>query len=344
MSRAYYNENDPYCAQWLKNLIAEGLIAPGDVDDRSIKEVSPSDLEGYTQCHFFAGIGIWSAALRQANWSDNKPVWTASCPCQPFSQSGKRKGKNDERHLWPTLNKLIKNRKPEIIFGEQVSSRDGLAWFDTVQADVKKAGYSSAGVDLSGAGIGAPHIRQRLYWVAYASSEGLSQREEFTGISGKANDANSRKTTESSRGLGNTHCEPIQWQSGEISRAQEELYCQRFENGNECYGYSNASENGLRMGNADSYRFETRNKTTTLIGHRNSINSTGWNDVQWINFSDGKTRPIKPGIKPVVNGNPGRVGQVRAYGNAIILPLASKFIEYTNEFLSSETQQAMFGG
>lgn len=57
MSRAYYNEIDPYAAQWLRKLITEGLIADGDVDERSIEDVAPSDLDGYTQCHFFAGLG-----------------------------------------------------------------------------------------------------------------------------------------------------------------------------------------------------------------------------------------------------------------------------------------------
>jgi len=80
---AYYNENDPYAAQWLRNLIEAGEIAPGYVDDRSIVDVRPDELDGYTQCHFFAGIGVWSYALRRAGWSDDAPVWTGSCPCFP---------------------------------------------------------------------------------------------------------------------------------------------------------------------------------------------------------------------------------------------------------------------
>ena len=89
---AYYNEIDPYAAQWLRNLISSGHIAAGDVDERSIVEVRPDDLRGYTQCHFFAGIGVLSHALRLAGWSDDRPVlvWTASLPCQPFSAAGKQ--------------------------------------------------------------------------------------------------------------------------------------------------------------------------------------------------------------------------------------------------------------
>ncbi len=55
--RAYYNENNPKAAAWLRELIKEGLIADGDVDERSIEDVIPKELEGYRQCHFFAGIG-----------------------------------------------------------------------------------------------------------------------------------------------------------------------------------------------------------------------------------------------------------------------------------------------
>jgi DNA (cytosine-5)-methyltransferase 1 len=159
---AYYNEIEPYAVQWLRNLIDAGLIAKGHVDDRDIRDVTPGDLAGYTQCHFFAGIGGWSLALRQAGWPDDRPVWTGSCPCQPFSAAGKGAGFTDERHVWPDWFHLISVCKPPAIYGEQVASSDGLNWFDLVRADLEAAGYAVAGADLCAAGIGAPHIRQRL--------------------------------------------------------------------------------------------------------------------------------------------------------------------------------------
>ncbi|SLM62839.1 macromolecule metabolism; macromolecule synthesis, modification; dna-replication, repair, restr./modif [Dickeya aquatica] len=169
---AYYNEIDPFAAQWLRNLIDAGHIAPGIVDTRSIEEVTANDLRGFTQCHFFAGVGVWSYALRRAGWPDSKPVWTGSCPCQPFSSAGKRGGVADERHLWPAFFHLIHQRRPDVVFGEQVASSDGRAWFDTVQADMENVGYACAAIDLCAAGFGAPNVRQRLFWVANANSVG----------------------------------------------------------------------------------------------------------------------------------------------------------------------------
>jgi len=162
---AYYNEHDPKAAAWLRELIKADLIAPGDVDERSIEDVLPSELAGYTQCHFFAGIGVWSYALRCAGWPDSRPVWTGSCPCQPFSAAGKRGGTSDERHLWPAFHWLISQRRPDVVFGEQVESKDGRAWLDTVQADMEAASYAFGAVGLCAAGVGAPHIRPRFYFV-----------------------------------------------------------------------------------------------------------------------------------------------------------------------------------
>jgi DNA (cytosine-5)-methyltransferase 1 len=160
---AYYNEPDPFAAQWLRNLIAAGHIAPGVVDERDIRDVLAIDLDGYTQCHFFAGIGIWSLALRNAGWPDDRPIWTGSCPCQPFSNIGLRQGVEDERHLWPVWHRLIEECRPAVVVGEQVASKDGLGWWDIVSADLEGSGYAAAAFDLSAAGFEGFHVRQRLY-------------------------------------------------------------------------------------------------------------------------------------------------------------------------------------
>jgi DNA (cytosine-5)-methyltransferase 1 len=167
---AYYNEIDPKAAAWLRELIKQGHIAHGVVDERSISDVKPNELVGFTQCHFFAGIGGWSLALRLAGWPDDRPVWTGSCPCQPFSAAGRRGGMSDERHLWPHWHHLINQCRPATVFGEQVASKDGLNWLDLVSADMEATGYAFAAADLCAAGVGAPHIRQRLWFVGMADS------------------------------------------------------------------------------------------------------------------------------------------------------------------------------
>ena len=165
----YYNEIDPYAAQWLRNLIAAGHLAKGEVDERSITEIQPDDLLGFNQCHFFAGIGVWGYALRQAGWADDRPVWTGSCPCQPFSAAGKQEGFADERHLWPTWFNLISQCRPAIVLGEQVAS--ALDWLDLVSTDMESAGYAFGAADLCAAGFGGAHIRQRLYFAGVANSQ-----------------------------------------------------------------------------------------------------------------------------------------------------------------------------
>ena len=168
---AYYNEFDPHAAQWLRELIEIGIIAPGVVDDRSITEVTANDLQGFTQCHFFAGIGGWSAALRLAKWPDDKPVWTGSAPCQPFSAAGNQKGTKDDRHLFPVWMRLIKECRPTVIFGEQVEAAIRHGWLDLVSDDLEAEDYACGAVCLPACSIGAPHIRQRLWFVAERLAE-----------------------------------------------------------------------------------------------------------------------------------------------------------------------------
>lgn len=186
---AYYNEIDLHAAQWLRNLIKDGHIADGVVDTRSIEDVQPDDLREFTQCHFFAGIGVWSYALRRAGWSDDRPVWTGSCPCQPFSAAGEGLAFADERHLWPAFHHLIKECKPPVVLGEQVASKAVDAWIDLVHADLEAVGYTFGSVAFPAAGVGAPHIRDRTYWLANAASIGLIGRWKRDGSEKQGNGA-----------------------------------------------------------------------------------------------------------------------------------------------------------
>lgn len=184
----YYNEFDPYAAAWLRNLIAAGEIPAGDVDERSITEVRPDDLRGYAQCHFFAGIGGWPLALRLAGWPSYRPVWTGSCPCQPFSVAsvadGGAKGQGDDRDHWPSFGGLIRERRPAKVFGEQVANAIGWGWWDRAALELEADGYACAAAILRADAYGAAHERRRLYWCADASGEGREGHKPWAGISG----------------------------------------------------------------------------------------------------------------------------------------------------------------
>lgn len=272
---AYYNEFDKQKAAWLRELIRMGMIAPGEVDERSIHDVRADDLRGFTQCHFFAGIGVWSYALRQAGWPDEGPVWTGSCPCQPFSAAGKRKGTADERHLWPEWFRLVRECRPTVIFGEQVASKGGMSWLDLVYADLEGQGYSVGALDLCAAGVGAPHIRQRLYFVGDSK--------------------------------------------GEIRAVP------------------------IRQRRSHKESSESRGPSVACNGF--------WANPVWLPCRDGRQRPTKPGIFPLVDGTAGRMGRcgdpgvqidpnatpearvmrLKGYGDAIVAPVAVEFIKaYTD--------------
>ena len=352
---AYYNEFDKKAAAWLRELIKAGHIADGEVDERSIEDVVPRELTGYTQCHFFAGIGVWSYALRQAGWPDDRPVWTGSCPCQPFSAAGKGGGFDDERHLWPAFHHLISQCRPSVVFGEQVASKDGLAWLDLVQADLEGTGYAVGAVDTCAAGFGSPHIRQRLYWVADAQSShgGLSIRREE---SGENNTQFERRG--SVDGVADTEGAGEQRELGNpaSTRSQGHESIQKYgQLGSTCFldytvsaGLERLTRNerdGDEPGRhqQDETRSITKASSTSRPGPVNGF----WGDADWLSCRDNKWRSVESGTFPLVDGAPARVGRsgdfvtpeysaqtteariarLRGYGNAIVAPVAVAFIQ-----------------
>jgi DNA (cytosine-5)-methyltransferase 1 len=292
---AYYNEIDPYAAQWLRNLIDAGHIAPGIVDERSIEDVYPSDLRGFAQCHFFAGIGVWSHALRSAGWGDDRPVWTGSCPCQPFSAAGKGSGFDDERHLWPAFHHLIKECSPAIVLGEQVASKDADPWIDLVCADVEAMGYAFGAIPFPSAGIGAPHIRDRLYWMADSAKRGRGE-ECSNARRIAAGDCSERR--------------PARPMHGSSARGMADA------NG------GNAS--AKRQQRSGEQRQQPEDGLAGPVGGF-------WADADWIACRDDKWRPVEPGTFPLAHGATSRMGRLRAYGNAINAEAARVWIESVME-------------
>ena len=186
-ARAYYNEWEAYPAEWLRRLMQAGLIMKGVVNEQDIQKVRPSSLAGYERCHFFAGIGGWELALQLAGWPEGSEVWTGSCPCQPFSLAGKRKGTQDVKHVWPVWRARIARYIPPVIFGEQVASPLGREWLAGVRADLEALGYEVGAADLCAASAGAPHIRQRLFWVADSELPRVAERWRVAGIGTSTN-------------------------------------------------------------------------------------------------------------------------------------------------------------
>jgi len=317
---AYYNEIDPYAAQWLRNLIAAGLIAPGDVDTRSIAEVQLEDVARYTQCHFFAGIGGWSYAARLAGWPDERPLWTGSCPCQPFSVAGRGKGIADERHLWPDFYRLIRGARPAVVMGEQVAGEAGYAWLDGVLSDLEAEAYSGRAVDIPACSVNAPHIRNRLYWVADAAD----QRYEWSGQA-RGRRVGSENGGSGSGSLGNTSREgsPIPEREALLGTRRGSEGRATAEPGRAPGGMEHSSLLGWREGRPEYELWRGRDSVTGASG------STGFWDIFAHVGPDptGKYRRVKPGVRLLAHGVPSRVGKLRGFGNAIDPRPARAFIE-----------------
>ena len=310
---AYYNEIEPYAAEWLRNLIKAGHIADGEVDTRSISDVQPVDLRGFTQGHFFAGIGVWSYALKLAGWPDDRPVWTGSCPCQPFSAAGKGAGFDDARHLWPVWYNLIRECRPTVVFGEQVASKDGLQWLDLVHADMEAADYAIGAFDLCAAGVGAPHIRQRLYFAA----ERVADAQQHGGGREAQPSNNRQPEADGPADQRGGHSSP----SGCLADAS-------------CGGHGEHERNAGAVAGAGTCG---KGKEPQSWGSSKAPRHSGedgrpsptngfWGVADWLGCRDGKWRPVEPGTFPLAHGAPGRVGRLRAYGNAIVPQVAAEVI------------------
>lgn len=301
---AYYNEFDPYAAQWLRNLIDAGHIAKGEVDERSITEVQPDDLKGFTQCHFFAGIGGWSLAARLSDWPDDRPLWTGSCPCQPFSVAGKGKGQDDDRHLWPVFFDLIRARRPPVVMGEQVAAAVGKSWLDGVFTDLESIDYATGAAVVPACAVNAPHRRDRLWFVA-------------------DNLGNSQHDGQSASAFRGCDAQAIQHDS------QGQDGSEQFTGASASGNVSSSTVANTNDPRPQGYRRSIRDHDTQgrqePDGH--SAANSFWNGAEYITGPDGKARRIEPSIRLLAHGVPARVGKLRAYGNAIVSQVAAEIIK-----------------
>ena len=346
----YYNEWDRFAAQWLRNLIDAGQLPEGDVDERDIRDVTASDLNGYTQCHFFAGIGGWPLALQRA-WPTDAPVWTVSCPCQPFSVAGRGGGTDDPRHLWPEFHRLIAECRPPVVFGEQVASLAGREWLAGVRTDLEAMGYAVGSADLCASSVGAPHIRSRLWWVADAVGETVRARpggmgsktptepsqglqRQWTGSDaghssqddGLADAGHGeRERRDALRGAEATAPRPTGTGAAAAGGGDDDARFRQVDSITAGSASSGVDDSDSERRNGESVRiFERRSRQASAEAA--GASASGWSDYTEVHCLDGKVRRTEPGVAPLVDGFPGRVEQLRAYGNAIVPQVAAVFI------------------
>lgn len=344
---AYYNEYESAAVAALKELASDGVIAPGVIDDRSIIEIQPDELEPFTQCHFFAGGGLWSVAARLAGWPDDKPLWTGSCPCQPFSVAGKQQGEDDPRHLWPHFFRLIKARRPPVVVGEQVGSALGYAWFDGVAADLEREDYAARAVDIPACAVDAPHIRNRLYWIAVAQSDEPGERRRGDDRRGEGEGQAEIGACDQS---GGSDGRLFRWpgaladadQSGRRWWTPQSLW------GAQSRAAAQGNDEGSPVGDAVGARLEGHaghgeGGAGRPQSHRPVAAPDGgsgfWDDAEWIVCHDGKIRRTKPGLRLLVDGFPGRVDLWRVAGNAIVPQVAAEVLA---AFLDCESHGVTF--
>jgi len=351
--KAYYNEFDPKAAAWLRQLIKNGNITQGEVDERSITEVTPNDLRGFGRVHFFSGIGTWDYCLNRAGWGD-RPIWTASLPCQPFSTAGKGLGKSDERHLLPHFLELVRQCKPNAIFGEQVEGAIKHGWLDDLQTNMEAEGYAVGHCVLGAHSIGAAHIRQRLYWVANSIGDG--DKRAIRRINGEAHG-------------GEISDRPNISQSGKFSGTSSDVRGMVYANEPRSQQGIEAAETaryrspvisaGCVSGMADSNVTGLQGRERTESADKLLVGQNGM--VDWIYCRDNKYRPIESGIKPLVDGiargmvyssdtsepinanatQEARVMRLKGYGNAIQAQTAMAFI---SAYLGAERDRDDFSG
>jgi DNA (cytosine-5)-methyltransferase 1 len=110
-------------------------------------------------------------------------ILTGGFPCQPYSSAGKRKGKEDERHLWPEMLRAIREVSPRFVVGENVrglTNWNGGLVFEEVCSELESYGYQVAPVIIPACAVNAPHRRERIWFVAYNDSKRQPGHEQQT--------------------------------------------------------------------------------------------------------------------------------------------------------------------
>jgi len=143
ITNTWYNEIDPYCCD----------VVRARIEDGSFKDK----------------FQVIEGDIRNIGKHNLKPVDIISggFPCQPFSVAGKRKGKADDRYLWPEMLRVIQELKPAFVVGENVPNLINLG-LDECLADLENEGYTTEQFIIPASAVGAWHQRDRIWIVAYS--------------------------------------------------------------------------------------------------------------------------------------------------------------------------------
>jgi DNA (cytosine-5)-methyltransferase 1 len=300
-----------------------------------------------------------------ALWPDDRPVWTGSCPCQPFSSAGKQKGKADDRHLWPIWFRLIRESKPAIIFGEQVAAAITHGWWDDVAAGLEAEGYSCSAAVLPACSVGKPHKRDRLGFMGNAELPRPYGGEEFGFAREGKNEGRMQQFegSDSPRLMANGAGERLEWSAGaELqgggTRSSRRSSTMEHADLHECGGEERGSvREEKEISGVDRKKDGSARRISgtggVTMADSNGIGQQGQREVgkpsnteegcvreagefiddsarlEWIECPDGKFRPVKSGLRLLAHGVSSRVGKLRAYGNAIVPQVAAEFIKST---------------
>jgi len=207
-------------------------------------------------------------------------IITGGFPCQPFSVAGKQKGTSDDRHLWPEMFRIIKAFKPRFVIGENVRGivniQDGMV-FETVCTNLEDEGYEVQAFNIPAAGVGAPHRRERIWFIAtLVDTIGNDERREIS-----RSDEEERRIQEEYR--------------TEHSTTRKSSRTSEIRNGDNGYeSVENSNNNGFERGFS-----EARNETIT--GEKSSSNGSEDTDNS-SRRSDGRGDQIQPRTNGTIQG------------------------------------------
>jgi len=281
-------------------------------------------------------------------------------PCQPFSTAGKRKGTDDERHLWPQMLRVIDECRPTWVIGENVAGLTSMAeqprvvkvereanlegetihrtmecnsLIVSISEDLERLGYTVQPVIVPAAGVNAPHPRARIFFIAYANEPRPRNTDRRTTTTPKGN-VRGRKARYVPGALRhNGFAAHATRQRSKRTKSKKSQHCQPKQRK---FRGRNCKNGGRYVAHANICRLASKRKIRELERRRPGFYNTYINESTWQNF------PTQP---PVCSGNDGfptqldgitvskwRKESLKAYGNAIvpqqILPILKAIHDY----------------